>query len=204
VSTHDPSLHRTADIGNWPKDCGLSPKADDLRVSALSRMFKHADPVPQRTLFTLPDYPRCGVTHCDRKSMPSRRTLLLLLLALLSFDFGVSQYGMKHDTPAGWKTERWQAGFGSWCCGGYLVAYDISIPSDYYFAQKCGNAWVVNDDAMVDDFLIELSFFGTSSSQYGDKDFDDYLRSGAVRSADSFGRHVSEIDVDSARPYEAI
>jgi len=133
--------------------------------------------------------------------MLSRRKLLLLLLALLSLDFGVSQYRMEHGAPSGWKTERWQAGFGSWCCGGYLVAYDISIPKDYDFTQKCGKAWIVNDDAMIDDFLIEFSFFGMSPSQHGDNDFDDYLKVGAVHSAESFGRRASDIDVDTARPY---
>jgi hypothetical protein len=43
--------------------------------------------------------------------MLSRRTLLLLLLALLALDFGVSRYRMNLGTPPGWKTERWQAGF---------------------------------------------------------------------------------------------
>jgi len=133
--------------------------------------------------------------------MLSRRKFLLLLLALLSLDFGVSQYRMERGAPSGWKTERWQAGFGSWCCGGYLVAYDISIPRDYDFTQKCGKAWVVNDGAMIDDFLVEFSFFGMSPSQYGDNDFDNYLKMGAVHSAESFGRRASDIDVDAARPY---
>jgi hypothetical protein len=130
--------------------------------------------------------------------MLSRRKFLLLLLALLSLDFGVSQYRME---PPGWKTERWQAGFGSWCCGGYLVAYDISIPKDYDFTPKCGKAWVVTDDAMIDDFLLQFSFFGTSRSPYDDKDFDDYLKIGAAHSAQSFDRRASDIDVDTARPY---
>jgi hypothetical protein len=134
--------------------------------------------------------------------MLTRRTFLFLLLALLSLDFGFSRYQMNRETPAGWKTERWQAGFGSWCCGGYLVAYDISIPEDYDLTQKCGKAWVVNDDAMIYGFLVEFSFFGTSSSEYADKDFGDYMKTGAAYSAESLGRRASEIALDSATSYD--
>jgi hypothetical protein len=135
--------------------------------------------------------------------MFTRRAFLLLLLALLSLDFGVSQFRMRHDTPPGWKTERWEAGVGSWCCGGYLVAYDISMPKNYNFTQKCGKAWVEGDDTMIDDFLIEFSFFGTSTSRYADGDFENYLRSGAINSAQSFGRHASDIRVASGPPYHS-
>lgn len=134
--------------------------------------------------------------------MLSRRRFLFLLLALLSLDWAVSQYRMAQGAPAGWKTVRWQAGFGSWCCGGYLVAYDISIPKEYDFTQKCGKAWVANDDSVIDDFLIEFSYFGTASSQYAEKDFDDYLKTGAAHSADSFGRRASDIRVSDERSYD--
>ena len=135
--------------------------------------------------------------------MLSRRAFLLLLLALLSLDFGVSEYRMRHETPPGWKTVRWQAGFGSWCCGGYGVAYDIAIPKGYEFSQKCGKAWVTDDDAMLDDFLIEFSFFGTSRSQFDEMDYENYLKTGAVRSAQSFGRRATDIETGAATPYDA-
>jgi hypothetical protein len=140
-------------------------------------------------------------THLMPNSMLSRRKFLFLLLALLSLDFGVSEFRMKHGAPADWKTERWQAGFGSWCCGGYMVAYDISMPKDYDLTQKCGKAWVESDKA-IDEFLIEFSFFGTASPRYDDKTFADYLKTGAVRSAESFGRRPSDIEVGTARPYD--
>lgn len=133
--------------------------------------------------------------------MLTRRTFVLLLLGLLALDFGVSRYRINLGTPTGWKTERWQAGFGSWCCGGYLVAYDISIPEDYNFAQKCGKAWVANDDNVIYDFLIEFSFFGTSSSEYAEKDFDEYMKIGAPHSAELFGRRAADVSLDTATPY---
>jgi hypothetical protein len=131
----------------------------------------------------------------------SRRKFLLLLLSLLSLDWVVSQYRMAQGAPAGWKTERWQAGFGSWCCGGYLVAYDISIPKEYDFMQKCGKAWISNDDDVIDDFLIKLAYFGTSSPRYDEQDLDDYLKTGAAHSAESLGWHTSDIHISAERSY---
>ena len=78
----------------------------------------------------------------------------MILALLAAADYGRSAIMMGAGTPPGWKTERWQAGFGSWASGGYGVAYDISMPKDYSFQQKCGNAWVSDDP---DEFRLQRS-----------------------------------------------
>jgi hypothetical protein len=54
--------------------------------------------------------------------MITRRWFLILLTALVLGDYGRNLWMMERGTPPGWKTERWQAGFGSWARGGYGVA----------------------------------------------------------------------------------
>jgi hypothetical protein len=81
----------------------------------------------------------------------------MLLAALLLGDYGRSLWMMERGTQPGWKTERWQAGFGSWARGGYGVAYDISMPKDYSFQQKCGSAWI-GDDFDGTDFDIRFTY----------------------------------------------
>ena len=87
------------------------------------------------------------------------RRRFLILLALLAFgDYGRNLFMMNERTPPGWKTVRWQAGFGSWARGGYGVAYDISMPKDYDFLQKCGRGWIADDfDGAEDDIRFSFS-----------------------------------------------
>ncbi len=104
---------------------------------------------------------------------------MLIALALIAVaDYGCSERTMRYGEPAGWKTERWQAGFGSWGSGGYAVAYDISMPANYHFMQKCGAAWI-SDDTEGPDFDIRLSFLTVPQDrQY---DFQTYLKEDAGR-----------------------
>ncbi len=127
--------------------------------------------------------------------MMTRRIFLLLLLAFLGVDFAVGHFIGRSGTPSGWKTERWQAGFGSWGTGGFGLAYDISMPKEYDFVQKCGQAWVGQDDDE-DDFMIKLSFM--SDSKEGDDDFDDYMKSDAQRAAIGFGKSLGDIETRNA------
>src|SRR5580698_1490906 len=108
----------------------------------------------------------------------SRRTFLFLLAGLVAllgaFDFG--RHGATRPAlPPGWKTVRWEAGFGSWCCGGYGVAYEISIPENYVFDQKCGTAWINADTDEGHDFLIKLVF--DPGRKFSVSDFDNFMKS---------------------------
>jgi hypothetical protein len=104
--------------------------------------------------------------------------LLLMLGALAAADYGRSMLVMRAGEPPGWKTERWQAGFGSWARGGYGVAYDISMPREYDLQQKCGTAWISGeqDDS---DFSIRLSFRPDQKDRQND--FEAYLKEDAGR-----------------------
>jgi hypothetical protein len=84
--------------------------------------------------------------------------------------------------PPGWKTERWQAGFGSWAQGGLGVAYDLHMPRDYAFQQKCGTAWIA-DAADGPEFAIRLSFAPNAIDRQ--RDFETYLKEDATRSSDA-------------------
>ena len=108
----------------------------------------------------------------------TRRKLIMILALLAAADYGRSAIMMGMGTPPGWKTERWQAGFGSWASGGYGVAYDISMPKEYDFQQKCGSAWV-SDDRDESDFSTRLTFRPDSADRQDD--FEVYLKEDAGR-----------------------
>jgi hypothetical protein len=110
------------------------------------------------------------------KLMFNRRQFLLIAAALAALDYGRSVVVMRAGEPPGWKTERWQAGFGSWGRGGFRVAYDISMPETYDFQQKCGRAWIT-DDTDDSDFSVRLSFSPTAKDR--ELDFNDYLKEDA-------------------------
>ena len=112
----------------------------------------------------------------------TRRRLIMILALLAAADYGRSVIMMGMGTPPGWKTERWQAGFGSWASGGYGVAYDISMPKEYDFQQKCGSAWV-SDDSDESDFSTRLTFRPDSADRQDD--FKVYLKEDAGRNYDS-------------------
>jgi hypothetical protein len=99
-----------------------------------------------------------------------------MLALVAAADHGRSVVLMRAGTPPGWKTERWQAGFGSWSSGGYGVAFDISMPDDYRFEQKCGTAWIA-DDLSGPEFVDRLAFRPTREAR--DADFDAYLKEDA-------------------------
>jgi hypothetical protein len=117
----------------------------------------------------------------------TRRRLLLVLGLLAAADYGRSLLVMRAGEPPGWKTERWQAGFGSWASGGYGVAYDISMPKDYDFQQKCGIAWIT-DDVDGPDFDARLSFLPDPKDRK--RDFEAYLKEDAGRYYEADGSAV--------------
>jgi len=127
----------------------------------------------------------------------TRRWFLLLVALLLGLDFGVGRL-LGHAEPPGWKTERWQAGFGSWASGGYGVAYNISMPKDYDFQQKCGKAWISSADPN-GDFTIQLSFL--PGPAFDDTDFNEYMKSDALHAASSFGKSPNDIEIGKATDF---
>jgi hypothetical protein len=112
--------------------------------------------------------------------MNRRRFLLLMLIVLLGLDFGIGRVAGLSSRPAGWKMERWEAGFGSWARGGYGVAYTVAMPPNYHFAEKCGTAWITRED-QPDDFSIRLTFAPAPGGPTAD--VQDYFRNDAPHSA---------------------
>ena len=108
----------------------------------------------------------------------TRRRILIMLAFIAVADYGCSDRLQRAEEPPGWKTERWQAGFGSWGSGGYGVAYDISMPKEYDFQQKCGSAWV-SDDPDESDFSARLTFRPDPADRQDD--FKVYLKEDAGR-----------------------
>ncbi len=125
----------------------------------------------------------------------SRRRLLLLVSVLFLGSLGFCESASRPAAPAGWKTERWQAGFGSWGRGGFGVAYDLQMPQAYDFRQKCGTAWI-SDDADGPEFAIRLSFRPVAKDRQDD--FDDYLAHDGAQnyqrapSSIAFGKKATE------------
>jgi hypothetical protein len=130
--------------------------------------------------------------------MFTRRNVLLLILVLLGLDFGFSRYS-RPAAPEGWKVERWEAGFGSWAQGGFGVAYDIALPRDYGFSQKCGSAWIVGDDDSSEDFRIKLTF--APSPAVRDSEFAEFLRSDAAHMASELGRAAADLQIGAPTPF---
>ena len=128
----------------------------------------------------------------------TRRLFLLLAALLLGLDFGVSHFMGRSVVPPGWKTERWQAGFGSWGFGGHGLAYDISIPPDYAFTQKCGTALITSGDDNA-DFIIKLYF--VTSQKDKDTDFDEYMKTDAQQAASDFGSSPNDIEMGNAMDF---
>ena len=102
----------------------------------------------------------------------SRRKPVLLLALLSASVLGFCEIATRPAAPAGWKTERWEAGFGSWSRGGFGVAYDVQMPNAYDFQQKCGTAWI-SDNVDGPDFTIRMSFRPRPKDRQDD--FNDYL-----------------------------
>ncbi len=125
----------------------------------------------------------------------SRGKLLLLVSVLSVAGLGFYWTASRPAAPAGWKTERWQAGFGSWGQGGFGVAYDIQMPNAYDFQQKCGTAWI-SDDVDGPDFAIRLSFRPAPKDRQ--HDFDDFLTHDSTRYYDV---SPSSIKIDEKSPY---
>ena len=130
--------------------------------------------------------------------MITRRTFLLLVLLLLGLDFGIGHF-LGRAEPPGWTTQRWEAGFGSWASGGYGVAYNISMPKDYDFQQKCGKAWISSPD-VAGDFTIQLSFL--PSAKFEDTDFNEYMKSDAPHAASSFGKSPNDIEIGKPADFD--
>lgn len=125
----------------------------------------------------------------------SRRKLLLLVSVLSVAGLGVYWNAARPAAPAGWKTERWEAGFGSWGRGGYGVAYDIQIPNAYDFQQKCGTAWIT-DDVDGPDFAIRLSFMPVPKDRQ--HDFEDFLTHDIIR---NYEVNPSSIKIGEKSPF---
>lgn len=115
----------------------------------------------------------------------SRRKPVLLLALLSASVLGFCEIATRPAAPAGWKTERWEAGFGSWSRGGFGVAYDVQMPNAYDFQQKCGTAWI-SDNVDGPDFTIRMSFRPRPKDRQDD--FNDYWRTMHPKTIRPIGR----------------
>jgi hypothetical protein len=111
----------------------------------------------------------------------TRRRFLLLSAVVVGGAFGVAWLTPHPAMPDGWKSEHWEAGFGSWGSGGYGVAYDIQMPKEYDFSQKCGTAWIA-DGTDGPEFAVRLSFAPNPATRLSD--FQDYLSTDGPRNYD--------------------
>lgn len=116
----------------------------------------------------------------------------------MGLDFGVGHF-LGRAGPPGWKTARWEAGFGSWASGGYGVAYNISMPQSYDFQQKCGKAWISSPD-VAGDFSIQFSF--VPGPAFEDSDFNEFMKSDARRAAAELGKSAGDIELGKAADFD--
>jgi hypothetical protein len=66
--------------------------------------------------------------------------------------------------------------------GGFDVAYDLALPRDYGFVQKCGTAWIGGDDMDAsEDFRVKLAFAPSHKDQ--DTEFGEYMKVDAANMA---------------------
>jgi hypothetical protein len=130
--------------------------------------------------------------------MWTRRAFLVFVLLLLGLDFGVEFFLISPKPPPGWRIERWQAGFGSWGTGGYGVAYDVTMPADYDFRQKCGSAWIQGPESP-GDYDVKLQF----TPEPGDTDYEiaTFLKTDSAQAAGDFGRHASDVAIGAPAPF---